>query len=381
MRFVVWFEFGGFFMRVLIAGGGTGGHIYPAISIARALLEIDSKICVEFVGTPQGLETRLIPAAGFQIHTISVGRLNRNVGLKEQIKTLFFLPVAIIKSFLLVRQFAPDCVLGVGGYASGPLVFAAAVMNYRTYIWEPNAYPGLANRILSRFVKHALVVFEEAARHLNCRKITRVHMPVRKEIEESGLLPKIKSLTATGPFRILVFGGSQGSRAINNCLVEAVRRGGDWLDGVEIVHQTGSIDYARIRDEYALIKNNQVQVLEYLNDMPARYTWSHLVICRAGTGTISELAASAKAAVLIPYPQAADDHQTKNAQALVDIGAAEILPQASLSPESLTALIKSLKGNAEKILQLEQNIKKFHKPNAAYEIAKTMISECNRGRL
>lgn len=381
-------------MKVLIAGGGTGGHIYPAIAIAKALQELDSSTVVEFVGTPYGLETRLVPQAGFKIHTISVGRLNKNVSFFERLSTVFALPLALIKSFFLVKKYSPDAVVGVGGYASGPVVLVAALLGYRSFIWEPNAYPGLANRWLSRFVDKCLIVFNEAAKHMNNKNIIHVHMPVRKEIEDSSRVDTRANTMANNmaetraktsglssfqssfrTFRILIFGGSQGARAINTTFVEAVLGGGSWLQNVEIVHQTGAVDFERISAMYATKSPKNVQVLEYLNDMPVRYAWADVVVSRAGTGTISELAAIGKAALLIPFPYAADDHQAKNAQALVQLGAARLLLQSELTTGRLIQEIEFLKNNPQAIRELEENIRRFHKPRAAYEIAKIVVNK------
>ncbi|OFZ15359.1 MAG: undecaprenyldiphospho-muramoylpentapeptide beta-N-acetylglucosaminyltransferase [Bdellovibrionales bacterium RBG_16_40_8] len=359
-------------MRILFAGGGTGGHIYPAISIANAIQELHPQAVIEFVGTPSGLESKLIPQAGFKIHMIPVGRLNSNVSLYERIQTVLMLPVAILKSFFIVRSFSPNVVVGVGGNASGPLVLAAALMRYRTCIWEPNAYPGLANRWLSSFVTKTLVVFTEAAKFLKNKNIVNVPMPVRKEIEN--VLPTKKH---KNEFHILLFGGSQGARALNNILSEAIKIGGEWLNNVKIVHQTGSLDFSRITEVYANIKyaKNCVTVLEYLHDMPSRYVWADLVISRAGISTISELAACGKAALLVPLPSAADDHQTKNAQALVDANGARFIKQKDLTAERLIREIEDFKAHPEKIVLLEENIRKLYKPKAALEIAKIVLEE------
>lgn len=359
-------------MRILIAGGGTGGHIYPAIAIADAIKKSDPQSVIEFVGTANGLETILVPKAGYKINFIPIGRLNKNVSVIERIKTILQMPMAFYRSIILTYSFHPDVVLGVGGYASGPIVLIAALLGKRVYIWEPNAFPGLANRMLSRFVSECLVVFEEAKKHLKNKKIRHVHMPVRAEIENS----KIK-VTHSVDFQVLVFGGSQGARPINNALAEAILKGGNWLSNVKIIHQTGSADFARIREQYLNSANakQHVEVFEYLYDMPERYAHAKLVIARAGAGTISELAASGKASLLIPLPSAADDHQTKNAQALVQIGGAHLLPQKELTPERLIQEILFFKNNPEQVAQFESNIKRFHKPQAAQEIAQLLLEQ------
>ncbi len=355
---------------ILFAGGGTGGHIYPALAMAEAVKKIEPETRVEFAGTPMGLESKLVPRAGFPLHFISIGRLNRNVGVAERIKTLFTLPIAMIRSFWLIVKLRPNAVVGVGGYASGPVVLAAALMGVRTYIWEPNAYPGLANRILSRFVNRCLVVFNEAGEILKNERVTKVHMPIRREIEM--LKPGISKAEE---FHLLVFGGSQGSRAINNVLVESVVKGGEWLRGVKIVQQTGALDYQRLLQEYNAVPNSRdfVEVNEYLHDMPLRLAWADLVIARAGTGTISELAACGKPAILVPLPTAADDHQAKNAEALVKLGGAVMIRQSDFTPERLIAEIETFKNHREKLVELSQNIRRFHKAEAASEIAKLIL--------
>jgi UDP-N-acetylglucosamine--N-acetylmuramyl-(pentapeptide) pyrophosphoryl-undecaprenol N-acetylglucosamine transferase len=360
-------------MAVVIAGGGTGGHIYPAISIARAIQQIAPDEKIEFVGTPTGLESKLVPRAGFSIHYIPIGKLNRNVPLIERLKTLLQLPVAIFKSFFLLLKLRPRAVIGVGGYASGPIVFAAALMGFRTFIWEPNAYPGLANRLLARFVDRCLVVFEEAARFLHNKNVIRVHMPVRKEIEALGQFPHTAHLNE---FRLLVFGGSQGARPLNNALLEALRRGGAWLEKIKIVHQTGPTDFARVAAEYEQLGpiRERVEVCEYLHDMPERLKWADLILARSGTGTISELAASGRGAILVPLPTAADDHQTKNAEALVKIGGAVLLPQKELTAERLIHEIEAFEGEPQKLSTLAKKIRDFHKPDAAREIAQLVLA-------
>ena len=359
---------------ILFSGGGTGGHIYPALAMAEAVKKLDATARVEFVGTPTGLEAKLVPHAGFRLHFISIGRLNRNVGWRERLTTLIALPFAMVKSFWLILRLRPSAVVGVGGYASGPIVLAAALMRVRAYIWEPNAYPGLANRILARFVSGCLVVFTEAGKMLKNGHIAKVHMPVRREIE--ALNPGVSTAEE---FHLLVFGGSQGSRALNNVLIKSIGENGAWLKNVRIVHQTGPVDYARLLQEYAKIPlaRDFVEVHEYLHDMPKRLAWADLVIARAGTGTISELAACGKPAILVPLPTAADDHQTKNAEALVKVGAAVMIPQSEFTPERLAREVEGFKNHREKLLELSQNIRRLHQSDAAMQIAKIVLNETN----
>ncbi|MGE0528760.1 MAG: glycosyltransferase, partial [Bdellovibrionales bacterium] len=304
--------------KVLIAAGGTGGHIYPALAMADAFRRLCPGVKVEFVGTPHGLENKIIPPKGYKIHLLPVGRLNSNVPLWERLRTLTVLPWSFIKSARLLRRERPDFVLGVGGYVSGPVLLMASLLGFRSAIWEPNAMPGMANRILARFVDECWVVFEEARAFLKSRRLHTAGMPVRQEIEDVPALTAGAAPATTAPgaapapdrggFHILVFGGSQGARGINNTVLAMVKEGGEGLRGCRIVHQTGAADFERIREGYAEIPRRagsdgdlalppvEVDVREYLHDMGNQYAQADLVICRAGTGTLSELAACGKAA-------------------------------------------------------------------------------------
>lgn len=355
--------------KVLIAGGGTGGHIYPALAVAQALKEKDQHNQIEFVGTPLGLETKLVPRAGFPLHFVPIGRLNR-VSFLERLMTLLKLPLAFFRAVKLLNQLKPDVILGVGGYASGPVVLMAALLRYKTVIWEPNAHPGLANRWLSWLVDRCLVVFDEARPYFHSKKISAVPMPVRKEIESSAQEAEVHK-----SFHVLLFGGSQGARPLNNVMSEAVMNGEEWLQGLELVHQTGPHDFTRIYESYSSLQDmgDQVEAFEYLHDMPQRYAWADLVIARAGTGTISELAACGKAAILIPLPSAADDHQTKNAEALAKKNAAVLLPQKELTPQRLVQEILKFKSDAQLVNQLSRNIKAFHQSRGAEKIAEVIL--------
>jgi UDP-N-acetylglucosamine--N-acetylmuramyl-(pentapeptide) pyrophosphoryl-undecaprenol N-acetylglucosamine transferase len=238
-------------------------------------------------------------------------------------------------------------------------------------IWEPNAFPGLTNRWLSRVVSLCCVVFEEAANYLQTKRWQRVPMPVRQEIEE--MKPRIP---ASAAFRILIFGGSQGSRVLNNVIVDLVAKGGSWLKTTEFVHQTGAGEYERVKAQYERLpaaSRGQVQCLPYLDDMPERYRWADLVIARSGTGTLSELAACAKAALLVPLPTAADDHQRKNAEALVKIGGARMILQNEFNADRLLKEIEDLRDNPQKVAELEKNVQRFHQAKAAEKMAQIIL--------
>ena len=358
-------------IKILIAAGGTGGHIYPALAIADELARLEPSAQIEFAGTAHGLENKIIPSKGYHLHHLPIGRLNSNVALSERLKTLLLLPFALLKSFFLILRLKPDFVLGVGGYASGPVLLVAALLNRRTAIWEPNAMPGMANRILSRFVNECWVVFAEAKAHLHNSHLKNVGMPVRREIEDMSQAPGGVT-AADGLFRLLVFGGSQGARGINNAMVEVIRQNPDWAKRIRLVHQTGPTDFARIREAYGQQVGN-VELKEYLDDMAKRYAWADLVICRSGTGTLSELAACGKPAILIPFPFASDDHQMKNAESLVQKGAAEMILQPQLSVEGLKAAIDRLSQDAPARLQMASKIRAFHQPHAGEKLARLIL--------
>jgi UDP-N-acetylglucosamine--N-acetylmuramyl-(pentapeptide) pyrophosphoryl-undecaprenol N-acetylglucosamine transferase len=356
-------------LKILIAAGGTGGHIYPALAMADAFKAERRDLDILFVGTAYGLENKIIPAKGYPVAHLPVGRLNSNVSLKERVKTVFSLPFAFLKSISILRREKPDLVLGVGGHASGPLLLMASMLGYRTAIWEPNAMPGMANRILSKFVDECWVVFDEARALLKNKNLEVAGMPIRREIEDIKPAPSGKN-----KFRLLVFGGSQGARGINNTMVEMVRAGGDWMNDIEIIHQTGAADFARIKEAYGAAID-KVDLREYLNDMGDQYAKADLVISRSGTGTLSELAACGKAAILIPFPFAADDHQTKNAESLVAKNAAILIHQKNLTADGLRREVLRLKNNPEELRAMSVAIRQFHQPRAAEKLVKHFVEK------
>lgn len=351
--------------KIIIAGGGTGGHIYPGVAIARAIERLHPDVEVHFVGATGGLEEKIIPREKFPLHTVPVGRLHHSVSRLERIKTLLKLPLAFFAALKILRDLKPVAVLGVGGFASGPMLFVASLFGYRSVIWEPNAYPGMANRLLARRVDECLLVFEEAGHHLHARRITASGLPVRASMVPAPRVPGARSL------RVLVFGGSQGARFINELVSSSVKRGG-WLDGIELVHQTGAADFARMKDAYAGAPEN-FQVFEYLHDMDRRYTWADLVVCRSGASTVAEICACQKAAIFIPLPTAADDHQRKNAEVLARVDAALMFPQKDLTPEKFRETLKRFRDDRSAIERMEKNVRQFQFPNAAERIVERLL--------
>jgi UDP-N-acetylglucosamine--N-acetylmuramyl-(pentapeptide) pyrophosphoryl-undecaprenol N-acetylglucosamine transferase len=354
--------------KIIIAGGGTGGHLYPGLAIARALQKLDSQVEVHFVGTAGGLETKIIPKEKFPLHLIAGGKLNFSGNPLLKLKTLVKLPVGIFQSILLILKLRPTFVLGVGGYASGPFLLAAALMGKQTAIWEANVYPGLANRWLARFVKKCFLVFEESRKLLPHANAQVFGMPVRAEMENSDSNPILR---ADQQFHLLHYGGSQGSRAIGRALCEAIQKGGPWTESLKVVHQTGSLDHQDFLKRYQGFESI-VEIHEFIYNMPDFYKWADLVVCRGGASTLNELAAFGLPAIIIPLP-AADGHQEHNAKMLVQGQAAQMILQKDLTPERLIEEIQKLRQNPAWREQMRQNVHRFHRPRAAEAIAKAIL--------
>lgn len=350
---------------IVIAGGGTGGHIYPGIAIARAIQKMDPSVEVHFVGTALGLESKIIPREGFPLHLIESGRLNVKSPIRK-LKTLLKIPVGFWQSIRLLGQLKPLYVIGVGGYASGPFVLAASIIGFNTAIWEPNAMPGMANRLLARFVDKCFVVFAEAKKHLKNKNILQTGMPVREEIEKAQ-----RAERKDDKFHLLSFGGSQGARTINYCLNDAIMKGGEWTQGLAVVHQLGSLDFADVTKKYQGAPC-EVDPHEFIYDMPKYYSWADIVVSRGGASSIAEAAAFGIIPIIIPLP-AADDHQQKNAESLVQKNAGRMILQKDLTPARLISEIQSLRQDKALRDQMVQNIKSFYIPQAASSIAKEIL--------
>ncbi len=345
-------------LRVLIAGGGTGGHVIPALAIARALRD-GYEANVRLVGTARGVEKRLVPEAGFPLELIEVGQL-ANVSLTTRIKTLTDLPRGVLRCIGLIRSFRPHVVVGVGGYASGPAMIAAILLRVPTVAYEPNAVPGMVNRYIGRFVSDAAVAFPETQRYFRQSQVTGV--PVREEIFATGPL-------VFDPPRLLITAGSNGARVFNEVLPRIASKLLKALPGLTIVHQTGDRAYEATRTAYhnAFITPQQVAVLPFLRDMPQQLQQATLVLARSGS-TVAELAAAGRPSLLVPFPQAADDHQTKNAQAMVRVGAAEMIPQAELSPDGLLQALTELLQDAPRLEAMAAAARAAARPDALQRI-------------
>lgn len=356
-------------MRAILAGGGTGGHVIPALAIAQELRTAHSAEVV-FIGTQRGIETRLVPKAGFDLKLIQVGALNR-VSAATRVKTMLDLPKAITASRAIIRQFKPDVMIGVGGYASGPAMLAAKLCGVPTVIFEPNIYPGFANRLVAPFASAAAVHFKETCKYFRQCSVTGV--PVRQAFFE------LASKRSEGRKNLLVFGGSQGAKAINVAVVESLPKLYEAVPGLRIIHQTGEKEYEGVARAY-LEGNFAAEVSAFIDDMPHAFAEADLIICRSGASTVAEITASAKPSIFVPLPTAADDHQTKNAQALVDAGAARMLTQARLTPERIVEQVGELFGESSQLEKMSQAALSLAHPNAAAEIAAMAVRVAGKSR-
>ncbi len=364
-------------LKILIAGGGTGGHIYPGIAIAQEFKRRNAASEIVFVGTAKGLETKIVPQAGFELKLIEVAALKR-VSVAQRIKSLALLP----KSFLDVRQmiaaFKPDVVIGVGGYSSGPVVLIASLLGVPTLVAESNALPGFTNRVLARFVKAAAVSFAEAQTFFG-NKAEITGNPVRKDFFA------IQEKAADDVLEVLITGGSQGARAINEAMMGAVPLLAASGLRFNITHQTGESDLAKVQAAYAtlppiLLDDSTVNATAqpFIQHMVTAFAQTDLVICRGGATTVAELAAAGKAAVMIPFPFAADDHQRKNAEAVQAAGAGRMILQAELTPQRLADELIALAKDAAQLKAMSAASRKLAHPDAAERVVNLAYRIANR---
>ena len=346
-------------MRALIAAGGTGGHIYPGIAVAKEIMRRDPESIVRFVGTARGLETRLVPKAGFGLSLIESSGL-KNVSLAAWVRGAILLPMSIFAARGVIKDFRPEIVIGAGGYVSGPVLLAAALMRLPTLVMDSNALPGWTNRVLARFVDKAAVSFSEALPYFRGKGVLTGN-PVRSEFFE---IPA-KQRDGTH-ISLLVFGGSQGARAINEAMIAALTGLTSHKDTLHVTHQTGEADYEKVRRGYdAAGWQSNVEVRPYIDDMVNEFAKADLIVSRAGATTSAELVAAGKPAIMVPFPLAADDHQRKNAEALQAGGAARMILQKELTGERLATEIDSLLKDPLGIDRMEVASRKLARRDAA----------------
>ena len=358
-------------MRVLIAAGGTGGHIYPGIAVAKEVTRRDPASAVRFVGTARGLETRLVPQAGFELSLIESAGLV-NMGWRERLRGLWILPKSFVAARGVVSEFRPDIVVGAGGYVSGPVLLTAALLRLPTLVMESNAVPGFTNRQLARFVDAAAVSFEQSLPYFR-GKATVTGNPVRREFFD--IPPKRRD---PARFSLLLFGGSQGARAVNEAMVAALPHLSSHRDVLRVTHQTGRLDFEKVRAGYGQAGwADRAEVREYIDDMVSAFAAADLIVSRAGATTSFELMAAGKAALMVPLPGQLE--QRRNAEAMQEAGAARMIPQDELSGERLAREIAALVADADRLTRMEEAARKVGRGDAA-EAAVNMMEKLVGGR-
>lgn len=359
-------------MRVLIAGGGTGGHLYPGVALAEEITTRQKGNHVLFVGTTRGIEARVIPPLGYPIEYVDVVGL-KGKGLLGLLRGLVQVPIALVQSIRILRSFKPEVAIGVGGYASGPLMLAAWLMRIPTAILEQNTVPGITNRVLSRFVDAVYVMFESSATRFPAKKVMALGNPIRRQLLDNFLHSKIENVK----FNILVLGGSQGAHTLNLRMLEAAEHLRAIWGELRVVHQTGEKDEELVRSEYAKL-GVTAEVSAFIQDMSAAYRRADLVVCRAGATTLAEVMVAKKPSVLIPYPFAADNHQELNAKTMVDAGASVMLPERELDGLRLAEVILGLHADRDKLKRMEQAASRTGRPEAAREIVDACVELIER---
>ncbi|MBN1381424.1 MAG: undecaprenyldiphospho-muramoylpentapeptide beta-N-acetylglucosaminyltransferase [Deltaproteobacteria bacterium] len=348
--------------RMIIAGGGTGGHLFPGIAIAEEFLKRDGRNAVLFIGTERGLEKKVLGELGYVLRILDVEGI-KGRGRTEAVKAALKIPKSLLQSLKIIREFRPDIVMGVGGYASGPCVMMAWMQGIKTAVAEQNVVPGVTNQILGKFVDKIFVTFPDTKKWFSDKKVLVSGNPVRKAF----LAGQEEKQKVTGRFNILIFGGSQGAHAINTACVNALDDLENMKNQLYFVHQTGQEDWEMVSDAYHK-RGFSADVRSFIMDMPAAYQAADLLICRAGATSIAEMTVCGKAAILIPFPFAIHNHQTKNAEVLVGAKAAEMISQDRLNGKALARMIETFKNSPERIREMEANSRAIGNRQAAADI-------------
>lgn len=349
-------------MRLILAGGGTGGHLFPGLAVAEEFRRRDEDMEILFVGSHWGIESRVIPKTGFPIETLPIRGL-KGRGLKGLMDGLTGLPRSLWQSFNIIRRFRPQCIIGVGGYASGPLLLAGVARRVRCVIMEQNVRPGLTNRVLGWLVDRIFTSYAESDAYFPKHKVVLAGTPVRWRT-----LPKV---ARDDCFTLLVFGGSAGAHRINGAVLAALDALGDLAGSFRVLHQTGQADLEKTRAAYGSLPC-KAEVMPFIDRMDEAYASADLVLCRAGASTLSEVCAFGKAAILVPYPFAVADHQRLNGQALCAAGAAEMILDRELNGEVLSNMIRGLYKDDARRAAMERAALRLAKPDAASRI----VDEC-----
>lgn len=356
-------------MKLVVAAGGTGGHLYPAVAVAREFLRRDPAMQVLFVGTSRGIESKVLAHEGFELICIAARPVMGKRAL-ETVKAVASLPLSLWQALGILRRMRPDLVLGLGGYTSPAVLVAAWLLRIPRVILEPNATPGLANIVTGRFADRVFLAFESAAHAFHRDKIRVVGTPVRQAfLDPTSAEPEPR--TASTVRHLLVFGGSQGARAINNAMIEALPHMHEIKESLHITHQTGEVDHPRVEAAYRAA-GFHATVVPFLYDMPAALRAADLVVSRSGAMTIAELAVCGRAAILIPLPTAIYNHQMRNAEVMASAGAAVVLPQADLTGTTLARTIMHILRDADQLRSMSRKSFEMRRTDAAEAI----VREC-----
>lgn len=350
-------------VTVLLAGGGTGGHVFPLIAIADALKEISSDCRVVFVGTRRGLEAKIVPAHGFPLEFLDIRPL-RGVGFSGALRGVARAIGVMPESVRLLKRETPDVVLSVGGYAAGPITFAAWALGIPSALLEPNSEMGLSNRCMASLVDRAYTAFESVEAHFSPTRVLRTGVPLR-----AGFTPRPWTVH-DGPLRVLVLGGSQGALALNETVPEAVSKIGI---AVEVTHQCGNTHVQDVRTRYERLGYANVKLVPFIEDMPSALKWADVVVSRSGASAVSEICAVGRASILIPYPFAAGAHQHKNAMALAKAGAAYCLDSKLATPEKINEVLLQLANDRQRLIEMCAASQRLGRPDAAGTIARDLL--------
>ena len=352
---------------ILFAGGGTGGHLFPGVALAEEFSRRHPDVEIVFAGTRRGLEARVIPELGYPLILLEVHGL---VGIsgRRRLKALFSFPKAVIQALIILVRYRPSLVVGLGGYASAPILLAAMVAGLPWVLQEQNAFPGLVNRILAPLADAVFIAFVKAKEHLRSRKVYNFGNPLRAGLQKSGKSKVLlKKRTAEKGFNVMVVGGSQGARILNQVVPLAFLKLAERYPGLKVVHQSGSRDFSEVVKAYDTWKE-RVEVTEFINDIAAYYRNADLLICRAGALTLAELGELGKPAILVPFPHAAHDHQTFNARAFADSGAAWLRVESEFESQSLAEDIERLINEPQTLTKMARAALKQARPEAREKI-------------
>lgn len=355
-------------LRILVAAGGTGGHLFPGIAVARSFQQACPDASIAFLGRRGGLEERLVPREGYPLHTVSVRGLQGRTRL-AQLQSLGVLAIGTSQALRFLRRWRPNLVVGAGGYVMAPAVLAAALLRLPRVIMEQNLVPGLTVRVLARYAQRVFTAFPESQKFLKLPKVVCTGTPIRPEIADPAPeAPKRDS----NRLNVLVVGGSQGAHRLNQAVMEALPMLAAHREKVRFVHQTGEFDLTRVAEAY---ESSGVpgETHAFLHDMPQRYHWAHLVLSRAGASTLAELTACGKPAILVPYPYAADDHQLHNALAMRERGAAQVIVDAELTGQQVHDSLERYILHPARLCDQAAQSRRLGRPHAARDIVNTCL--------